>query len=492
MTGPAPRRIETDICVIGAGAAGLTVAAGAAQMGAGVVLVEAGRMGGECLNTGCVPSKALLARAAAMAGTQGWPALGLSGPPPVVDFRAVKDGVAAVIAEIAPMDSAARFRGLGVDVIPAHARFVDRDRVEAHAPDGTITIIRARRFVIATGSKPALPPIEGLDRVVAHTNETIFTDRMQPDHLLVLGGGPVGVEMAQAHIRLGSAVTLITAHDLLPTEDPELVEVIRQRLLAEGVALIDHARAVVAEPGPGGDGARLHLALADGGSRVVAGDQLLVATGRRPVVDGLDLAAAGVVVDDDGIRVDRSMQTTNRRIFAIGDCAAGIDGAPPQRFTHMAAHQAGIVLRRALFRLPARVETRAIPRVIFTDPELARVGPTEAEARARHGQITVLRWPFAENDRARTDGRTEGMVKVLVGRHGRILGAGIAGIHAGELLGMWELAIRSRLKIGAVAGLIAAYPTRGEASKRAAGSHFTARLFGPRIRRLVRLLRHLP
>ncbi|HAE50122.1 MAG: dihydrolipoamide dehydrogenase [Tistrella sp.] len=486
MTSP-ERMLDTDICVIGAGAAGLSVAAGAVQMGARVVLVERGRMGGDCLNAGCIPSKALITRARAVAEAARWPELGLLGAPPVADFARVKNGIADVIADIAPHDSPERFRSLGVEVIEADARFLDRNRLMAGD-----RIVTARRFVIATGSRPALPPIEGLERVVVHTNETIFSDRMQPEHLVVLGGGPVGVEMAQAHRRLGSAVTLATSGRLLPTEDPELVAVVRDRLLAEGVVVLEQARAVAAAPRATGDGVRLHLAGQGSVRQVVEGDQLLVATGRRPVTEGLDLAAAGVEVDAGGIRVDARLRTSNARIFAIGDCIGGIDGAAPQRFTHMAGHHAGIVIRQALFRLPARVETRAVPRVIFTDPELARVGPTEAEARAMHGDIRVLRWPFAEVDRARTEGRRDGLVKVLVGRRGRILGAGIVGEGAGELLQSWELAIREKLKIGAMAGLITAYPTRAEASKRAAGQAFTELLFGSRSRRLVRLLLRLP
>lgn len=467
--------IATDLCVIGAGAGGLSVAAGAVQMGARVVLIEGGAMGGDCLNAGCVPSKALLAaagRAAAMAG-----GLGVAPAAAEVDFAAVKDHVAATIAAIAPHDSEERFAGLGVRVIRDWGRFVSPAEVAA----GGHTI-RARRFVIATGSSPLVPPVPGLDAVPFLTNETIFADRDRPGHLLVLGGGPIGMEMAQAHRRLGAEVTVIEGAAVLNRDDPELAAVVVGRLRAEGVRIAEGAMAAAVRGGPGA----IEVVAADG--RVFGGTHLLVALGRRPNLGRLDLAAAGIAAGPAGISVDARLRTSNRRVFAIGDAAGGL------QFTHVAGYHAGIVIRQAVLGLPARLRADHIPRVTYTDPELAQVGLTEAEARAAHGaRLEVIRIPFADSDRARTAGRGEGLFKLLAVA-GRPVGAGIAGERAGELVGLWALAMAARLKLSAVAGMVAPYPTLSELSKRAAGAYFSPRLFAnPLLRRVVRLIqRWLP
>jgi pyruvate/2-oxoglutarate dehydrogenase complex dihydrolipoamide dehydrogenase (E3) component len=460
-----------DLCVIGAGSGGLSLAAGAAQMGASVVLIERGRMGGECLNTGCVPSKALLAaaRAARRARVAGGFGVGL--PEPAIDFAAVRRHVRAAIETIAPHDSAERFRGLGVRVVAGSARFLGPDRVGVGAE-----VIRARRFVVATGSRPAVPPIAGLAEVPFLTNETVFDLGVLPRHLAIVGGGAVGCELAQAFRRLGAAVTVVELASLLGRDDPELVAVVRDRLLAEGVAIREGAR--IERVAPSVDGPVLHLA----GAPAIAASHVLVAAGRAPVVEDLDLEAAGIAFDARGIRVDAGLRTTNPRIFAVGD----VVGDP--RFTHVANHHAGLVIRRALFRLPARLRLEALPWVTFTDPELAQVGMTEAAARAAGRDPVVLRSPFAANDRAVAERETEGLVKVVADRRGRVLGAGIVGAEAGELVHAWALAMSARLRLGALAGAILPYPTRGEAGKRAAGAFFTPRLFGPGARRLVRAL----
>lgn len=463
--------IRCDICVIGAGSAGLSVAAGAAQMGADTVLIEKDRMGGDCLNTGCVPSKSLLAAARAAQGVREAGRFGIRAGEPEVDFEAVRAHVHGVIAAIAPHDSQERFTDLGVRVLRAAARFTDPRTVEA----GGFTI-RARRFVLATGSRAAVPPVPGIGTVPYLTNETIFERTEAPGHLVVLGGGPVGIEMAQAHRRLGARVTVVEAADILSREDPELVGVVRRRLAGEGVDLRERARASRITTVPGGIALEL-----EGGGRI-EGSDLLVATGRRPVLDGLGLEAAGIGHTPRGVTTDARLRTTNRHVFACGDVAGG-----PQ-FTHAAGYQAGIVLRNALFRLPARADYSALPRVTYSDPELAQVGATEAEARSIASDVRVLRWPFADNDRARAEGVADGLVKVVAGPRGRILGASIAGPHAGELIQVWALALSRGLKLGAVAAMIAPYPTLGEAGKRAAGAYFTPTLFGPRTRRLVRFL----
>jgi pyruvate/2-oxoglutarate dehydrogenase complex dihydrolipoamide dehydrogenase (E3) component len=464
--------LTPDLCVIGGGAGGLAVAAGAAQMGASVVLVERGEMGGDCLNFGCVPSKSLIAAAQFAHHWRRGAELGISYAPPQVDFPAVADSVSRVVKRIAPNDSVERFEGLGVKVLRAEARFAGPDHVHAGGFD-----IRARRFIIAAGSRPAVPAIPGLDSTPYFTNETIFANRVAPRHLLVIGGGAVGIELAQAHRRLGADVTIIDAQPILARDDPELVAILGDSLRAEGINLMPSIAITAVERD--GDGTAVVLA---GGERV-AGSHLLVAAGRQPNIETLDLAAAGIAATPHGITVDARLRTTNRRVFAIGDVAGG-----PQ-FTHVALYHTGIVIRNALFRLPARVDYRALPSVVYTDPELARAGMSEATARDAYGAtIRVLRWPFTENDRAHTERDTAGMVKIVTTAKGRILGAAILGPGAGDQITVWALAISRKLKIGAVASLIVPYPTRGEAGKRAAGSFYTPTLFGPRTRRLVRLL----
>lgn len=474
-----PERIETDLCVIGAGSAGLSVAAGAVQMGARVVLVEKGAMGGDCLNYGCVPSKALLAAGRRAAALRDAERFGIRSVEPEIDFERVHRHVDDVIAAIAPNDSQDRFEALGCTVLRAVARFTGPGSIAAGE-----TEVTARRFVIATGSHPFVPPIPGLDTVPFLTNETIFGRTEKAAHLIVLGGGPIGVEMAQAHRHLGSKVTVVEMDRLLARDDADLAAVVVERLRSDGVGIHERAK-VVEVSGTPARGVSVTIET-DGARRTLAGSHLLVAAGRAATVSGLDLEKAGIAYARTGIEVDARLRTTNRRIFAIGDCAGG-----PQ-FTHVAGYHAGIVIRNALFRLPARVDYRALPRVTYTSPELAQVGLTEAEARQRHDRLQVLHWPFTENDRAQVERDTGGFVKVVAGRRGRILGAGVVGAHAGEMIALWGLAIGAGLKLGAVAGVVAPYPTFGEASKRAAGAYFTPALFSERTRRLVRFLLRLP
>lgn len=458
-----------DIAVIGAGSGGLTVAAAAAQFGRKVVLFEKGEMGGECLNSGCVPSKALLAAAKQAQALRDGARFGIAPAEPQVDFARVRAHVQRAIAAIAPHDSQQRFEQLGVTVIRAAARFVDPRTLEAAGGHFT-----ARRVVIATGSRPAVPPIPGLADVAFLTNETLFANDTLPSHLIVIGGGAAGLEMAQAHRRLGSRVTVIEAAAPLAQDDPELAAVVLGQLAAEGVEIL--ARTAVTRVFRHGEG----LAVEAGG-RLIAGSHLLVATGRRPNVEGLGLEAAGIAVTAQGITVDRRLRSSNRRVHAIGDVAGG-------RFTHEAGYQAGIVIRNALFGLPARA-TAAIAHVTYTAPELAQVGLTEAAARALHGDaITVLRSPFSGNDRAVAEGHTPGLVKLVAGPRGRILGAGIAGAGAGDLIQPWVLALERRLKIGAIASAVLPYPTRGEASRRAAIGYFADFASNPLLRGVISLV----
>lgn len=472
-------RLECEVCIIGAGSAGLSVAAGLAQLGLRTVLIEHAEMGGECLNTGCVPSKALLAAAKAAYRCDAAGIPGVSGTPAGVDFAAVKDGVLDVIATIAPKDSVHRFEGLGVAVLKRTAMFVDSHTVRAG--DDTV---RADRFVVATGSKPAVPAVQGLSADKILTNETIFTLREKPGRLLIMGGGPIGIEMALAHRRLGVAVTVIQKSSILPRDEPELVEILRGLLRREKIDLVEEAEVASVRHAPEGVVMTVRRA---GREEAIAGSHLLVATGRTPRVEGLGLESAGIAHTARGIAVDARLRTTQRHVFALGD----VIDAP--RFTHVAGYQAGIVVRNLAFRLPAKVDYGALPWVTYTDPELAHAGATEAEARKRHGDaVRVEMVPLAENDRAVAEHHTAGAMKIVVGRRGRILGASILAPAAGEMIGLWCLAIKRGLPLRAVADLMLPYPTMGEIGKVAAGQHYRATLFGKTTRRLVRALQSLP
>jgi len=466
--------IKVDLCVIGGGSGGLSVAAGAVQMGASVVLLEGGKMGGDCLNYGCVPSKALLAAGKhAHAMTTGAP-FGVKPVVPQVDYAAAKAHVAKVIAGIEPHDSVARFEGLGVRVISAYGRFISPREVQAGEQ-----VIRARRFVIATGSSPFVPPIPGLENLRHYTNEDIFELQEQPAHLIIIGGGPIGMEMAQAHARLGSKVTVLEGLKALGKDDPELAAIALERIRSEGVEVVEGAMAaeITAEGG-------VTVKTKDGAS--VTGSHLLVAVGRKPNIAGLDLDKAGIEFGHTGISVGANLKTSNRRVYAIGDVAGGL------QFTHMANYHAGIVIRSALFGLPAKASNAHIPWATYTDPEIAQVGLTEAEASEKHGSaLEVLRFDFAENDRARAELSTDGLIKVMVVK-GRPVGASIVGAGAGELIQVWALVIANRLKIGAVAAMVSPYPTMGEINKRVAGAYYSPRLFERAwIKRMVGFVQRL-
>ena len=466
--------IRSDLIVIGAGSAGLSVASGAAQMGARVVLIEAGEMGGDCLNHGCVPSKALIAAAAAAQGMREAGRFGIAPAEPEVDFAAVMAHVAGVIAGIAPHDSQARFEGLGVRVIRGRARFTGPDAVEV-----TGERLTARRIVVATGSRPFVPPVPGLAEAGYLTNETVFGLTARPEHLLILGGGPIGVELAQAFRRLGSRVTLAEAGTILGREDPEAVAVVRGALEREGVVLREGAAVERA----GRDGERVWLEI--GGARV-EGSHLLVATGRTAGVEGLGLDAAGIEADARGIPVDAHLRTANRRVYAAGDVVAGAPG-----FTHVAGYHAGIVIRQALLSLPAKADHGRIPRVTYTSPELAQIGLTEAEAREAHGAVQVIREPLSGNDRARAERATEGWIKLVLHR-GRPVGVTLVAPGAGDLIAPWVMAMGAGVRLSAISGQVLPYPTLSELGKRAAGAYFSEKLFGnPWVERVVRLIQRV-
>lgn len=462
-------KIKTDLLVIGAGSGGLSVAAGAVQMGADVVLLEGHKMGGDCLNFGCVPSKALIASGKAAWGQSHASKYGVADVTPKVDYSAAKDHVADVIAEIEPNDSVERFEGLGVKVIQEYGVFLSPTEVQAGD-----TIITARRIVISTGSSPLVPPIPGLDSVPYETNETLFELREQPEHLLVIGGGPIGLEMAQAHRRLGSEVTVIEGMKALGKDDPEMAAIVLENLRNEGIEIAEDALAQEIR----GKAGAIEVETKDG--RVFKGTHLLMAVGRKPNIDKLNLSAAGIETTRTGIKVDAGMRTINKKVYAIGDVAGGL------QFTHVAGYHAGLIIRSALFGLPAKERTDHIPWATYTDPELAQVGLTEAQAREKHGAaLEIARFPFSHNDRAIAERKTAGLIKVMVVK-GRPVGASIAGYQAGELINLWALVIANKLKMGAVANMVAPYPTVGELNKRAAGAYFSPRLFeNPKVKRIV-------
>lgn len=470
-------RIKTDICIIGGGSGGLSIAAGAVQMGAKVVLLEGHKMGGDCLNYGCVPSKALIASAKQAYMMNHGNALGVANTAPKVNYAAAKDHVADVIATIAPVDSVERFEGLGVQVIQEFGRFISKTEVQAGD-----TVIEARRFVVATGSGPFVPPIPGLDAVKYYTNEDIFDLREQPKHLIIIGGGPIGMEMAQAHRRLGSDVTVIEGAKAFGNDDPEMAAIVLDNLKAEGIAIVEGAQA---EKVSGIDGnITVHTPEGD-----YTGSHLLMAVGRKVNIDKLDLDAGGVAHDRRGLKVGPDLRSvTNKKVYAAGDVAGGL------QFTHVAGYHAGVLIRSMLFGLPSKQKTAHIPWATYTDPELAQVGLTEAQAKSRHGQaLEVVRFEFHHNDRLIAERKTKGLIKVMVVK-GRPVGASIAGHLAGELIGMWAMAIANNMKMSAIANTVLPYPTVSEVNKRAAGAYFSPRLFeSSMVKRVVGLVqRYLP
>ncbi len=464
--------LKPDICVVGGGAGGLAVAIGAARLGASTVLVR----GRDTVNHGCIPSRALIAAARRVHLAAEAAAFGVSTGPVEIDYARLGRHIEDVRASLAVNTSTALLNALGVTIIDESGHFEDTRILTA----GNARV-RARRFVLATGSRPEIPVIPGLSSVPYLTDETLFGLESRPEHLIIIGGGPTGVEMAQAHARLGTRVTLIEAERLLRADDPELVDIVRSRLHREGVEIIEGVN--VAEVLQMGEGVRITI---DTGQHYywIDGSHVLVATGRVPNIEELDLGKAGIHHDEKGITVDRRLRTSNRRVFAIGDVASG-----PQ-YSHAATRQAQVVLRNALFRLSARADMELLPHVTYSDPELAHIGATEAEARDQFGRITLLRWPLGENDRAQIERDPVGLIKIILDKKGVVRGASIAAPGAGELIVPWIMAVSQRLRISAMSSLVVPYPNRSEISVRAAESYYTPTLFSARTRALVRFLSH--
>jgi pyruvate/2-oxoglutarate dehydrogenase complex dihydrolipoamide dehydrogenase (E3) component len=467
-----PRRY--NLVVIGAGTAGLVAAAGAAGLGARVALIERDLMGGDCLNVGCVPSKALLRAARVVVDARGAAQFGVGVPgPPAVDFGKVMERMRRMRAEIAPADSAARFQALGVDVYFGQAAFTGRDTVAVE--DRTL---RFKKAVIATGARAAAPPIPGLSVAGYLTNETVFSLTALPRSLAVIGGGPIGCELAQAFARFGARVHVVeTEPRVLGREDREAAQLVHLALARDGVQLLLSARVEKVERRPGGK--VLHLQ--GGSTATLEVDEILVAAGRAPNVEGLGLEAAGVAYDRAaGVRVDDRLRTTNRRIFAAGDVCTAL------RFTHHSDFQARVVIQNALFLGRARASALIVPRCTYTDPEVAHVGLLLEEASARGTRVRTLVQPLAEVDRARLDGETEGFVKVHVAEgKDRVLGATIVARHAGEMLPELTLAITQGIGLGRLARVIHTYPTQAEAIRKLGDAYNRTRLT-PMVKRLFR------
>jgi pyruvate/2-oxoglutarate dehydrogenase complex dihydrolipoamide dehydrogenase (E3) component len=459
-------KFDADLVVIGAGSAGLSVAAGAVQMGAGVVLIEGGKMGGDCLNTGCVPSKALIEAARSAKGAASAKNFGVSYRDVTVDYASVMRHVRETIAAIEPHDSQERFEGLGVRVIRGYAKFASKNSVRV----GNETIT-ARRIIVATGATPIAPPINGLDAVSYFTNETFFENRNRPDHLIIIGGGPIGVEMAQAHAQLGIKTTVIERFEILPREISETREIVRDKLLQDGVTVLENCDVSSIKENE----TTKSITLGDG--QMIKGSHILVATGRRANVQGLNLSAAGIEITDVGIKVDDSLRTKNRAVYAIGDVIG------QEQFTHVAGYHASLVVRSALFGLPAKVGKDHIPRVTYCDPEVASVGDISDGA-----GIETYRVTYGGLDRAIAGTRTDGFAQIWV-KNGHVRGATIVGAQAGELIHFWSLVIAQNLKLSKASSVVTPYPTLSDINKKLIGAYFTPRLFdNPKIKSFVKLI----
>jgi pyruvate/2-oxoglutarate dehydrogenase complex dihydrolipoamide dehydrogenase (E3) component len=471
--------LKVDLAIIGAGSGGLSAAAGAAMLGLSVVLYEKAEMGGDCLNYGCVPSKALLSAAKAAHEASAATKYGVHVGDVKVDWQAVKAHVQGAIDTIAPVDSQERFEDLGCTVFREHARFEDKDTIVSET-----SRVKARRIIIATGSSAFIPPIEGLSSVPYLTNETMFQLPELPEHLVILGGGPIGMEMAQAFNRLGAKVTVIEMGRALGRSDEAHAKIALDTVRSEGVAIREGEKAVRISS----EGGQIHVHTeSDAGTAVIEGSHLLVAVGRRAALDNLDLEKGGVESDRRGIIVgDNLRSSSNKRVWALGDVAGR------EQFTHVTGWHAAVFTRRALFKQGTKADSLPIPAVTYTAPEVAQLGLTEAEAFEKHGdQVSTSNFPFHENDRAIAEGKTLGECKLII-RKGKLLGASIVGEGAGDILQLASVAMSNDLKVQDLTNFISPYPTRAEVVKRAASAHFTDVVFGSKMKMLVGLLQRIP
>jgi pyruvate/2-oxoglutarate dehydrogenase complex dihydrolipoamide dehydrogenase (E3) component len=479
---------EYDLVIVGAGSGGLSAAAFAAQLGARVALVEKNRVGGDCTWSGCVPSKTLLKTAKVAHEMRTARRYGLPAAEPEIDLKAVMVHVRDVVGEIAKEESPEALRANGIDVFLGEARFLDAHtlmvrpepamtRSPQTADDTTLT---ARNVLIATGAHPFIPPIRGLDEVDYLTYETLWDLETLPRHLLVVGGGPIGCEMAQAFRRLGAEVTLLASRDrLLPRDDPAASRVLDEVFEDEGIRVLFQARAELVWQ----DGTGIHVGA---GAAGLMGDALLLATGRRPNVDGLDLKKAGVAYSSKGIQVDDTLRTSQRHIYAAGDCTGDL------QFTHYAGWQATLAARNALLPGASKAVTDQVPWTTFTDPEVAHIGLTETQARDLFGDaIMTCDWPMSRVDRARTDGDTAGFIKLVHKKEGTLLGATIVAGRAGEMIHEWIVALHEGIKVGDLSNAIHVYPSYSVAGQQAAAAIRIDRLLNGISGRVVRGIAHL-
>ncbi len=468
---------DYDLGVIGAGAAGLTVAAGAARFGAKTLLVEKERMGGDCLHYGCVPSKTLIRTAAVRHAMKTAARFGLPETElPEVDFRAVSRRIAGVVSRIQEHDSAERFSSLGVDVLFGSARFMDEHSVEVSGKR-----VFAKSWVVATGSSPFVPPIPGLSETPFLTNRDIFSLSRLPGSLLILGGGPIGIEMAQAFSRLGSKVAVVEmGPQILPAEDPDMAQVVVERLEQEGVAFHLSTRAVSAARSDAG--ASVTVEKPDRTQTTLSAEALLVAVGRNPNTAGMGLERIAVSFTRAGITVDERLRTDRAHIFAAGDCKAGL------KFTHVAGYDASIVLSNAVLHWPRKADYTWTPWCTYTDPELASLGLNEKRARAKGLDFKVVSEEFRDNDRALAEGSGEGRIKLVLGERGKVLGVQIAGPRAGEILSEWVGAAAGDVSLSKIASAVHPYPTLSEINRKVAGKVFEARIFSDTVRKTLRFL----
>ncbi len=468
---------DYDLGVIGGGSAGLTAAAGGAMAGARTLLVEREpALGGDCLHHGCVPSKTLIHSARVrhlmtQARRFGLPAVDL----PPVDFRAVRARIDEVVAAIQKHDSRERFCGLGAAVEHGAAEFVDD-----HAIRLDHRVVSARHWIIATGSRAAVPDIPGLEATPFLTNRELFRLERLPGSMIVLGAGPVAVEMAQAFVRLGTRVEVVhRGSQILGREDRDMADLVMARLAEEGVTF--HLDREVARVADLGHARQVIVRDAAGRESRLAAECILVALGRRPNLEGLNLAAAGVESSPAGLVLDHRLRTSRRHILGAGDVTGR------HLFTHAAAYEAGVALANAVFRLPRRVDYRLMPWCTYCDPELASVGLNERAAREAGLAVTTLVEEFGDNDRARTAGQGHGRIKLVIDAAEKPVGVQILGPHAGELMGEWVAALGGGVRLSTLAGAVHPYPTLAEISKRVAGRLLAAKIFSDRVRKGLRL-----
>ncbi len=472
---------DYDMGIVGGGAAGLTVASGAAQLGAKTLLVEKeGKLGGDCLHFGCVPSKTLIRTAQVYHTMRNAQSFGL--PPvemPAVDFKRVRERIQSVVSTIQKHDSEERFCSLGAKVAFGDPTFSDEHSVQLNGQT-----VSAKNWVIATGSSPGVPPIEGLEKTPYLTNREIFSLERLPESMIILGAGPIAVEMAQAFSRLGTAVFVVQrGAQILSREDRDMAEGVMQVLAAEGITFYLNTSIIDVKD----LGSRREVRFKDSAGKInsLRAEQILVAMGRSPNVEGLNLYGIGIERDRKGIKVDARLRTVQKHIFAAGDVTGTF------QFTHAAGYEGGIVVGNAIFHLPRKTDYTLLPWCTYTDPELAGVGMNEKEARAAGVQYSVFVEAFKDNDRSLAEGGGVGKIKMILGPDEKPIGVQILGPKAGELLNEWVAVLNGKVKLSTLASAVHPYPTLGEINKRVAGAYLSPKIFSRKVKTGLKFFFHL-